>query len=149
MKKSTVAFVIVILALAAYFAFDAKWGRSVLIGLFSEDLKIIEKMSLSFLEDIKFKDFENAASYHHPDDREKTNIPRLIERLFKVKPELLDIMEYEILETSLDSTKKRGRVKLKAKVNLLNSDKIKTPEMILYYHKKDEKWYMELESSLK
>lgn len=149
MKKSTIAFVIVVLALAGYFAYDAKWGRSILIGLFSEDLKIIEQMSLSFLEDLKFKDFDNAAAYHHPEDQKKANIPKLIERLFKVKPELLDIMEYEILETTLDSSKKRGRVKLRAKVNLLNSDKIKTPEMILYYHKKDEKWYMELESSLK
>jgi len=149
MKKSTVAFIIVVLALAGYFAFDAKWGRSLLTGLFSEDRKIIEDMSLSFLEDIKFKDFDNAATYHSPEDQKNADIPKLIQRLFKVKPEALDIMEYEILETTLDSTKKRGRVKLKAKVGLLNTDKIENPEMILYYHKKNEKWFMELESSLK
>lgn len=149
MKKSTIAFIIVILTLTGYFAYDAQWGRTLLIGLFSEDRKILEQMSLSFLEDIKYKDFKSAATYHHPENQKQANIPKLIERLFKVKPELLDIMEYEILETTLDSSKKRGRVKLKAKVNLLNTNKIKNPEMILYYHKKDEKWYMELESSLR
>ncbi len=149
MKKSTVAFILVVLVLASYFAYDAQWGRSFFIGLFSEDLKIIRENSLAFMEDIKFKDFKSAASYHHPDDQKKADIPHLIQRLFKIKPELLDIMEYEILDTSLDSTQKRGRVKLKAKVHLLNADKIKSPEMIFYYHKKEGKWYMELESSLR
>ncbi len=149
MKKSTIAFILVILLLAGYFAFNAEWGRTILTGFFSEDLKIIREKSLSFMEDIRFKDFDKAASYHHPDDRERADIPKMIERLFKIKPELLDIMEYEILDATLDSSKERGRVKVKSKVGLLNADKIKTPEMILYYHKKDEKWYMELESSLK
>lgn len=135
MKKSTVSFVLIMAVLAIYFAYDAEWGRTVLTGFFSEDLKNIREASLSFMEDIRFKDFEKAASYHHPEDREKSDIPKMIERLFKIRPELLDIMEYEILDASLDSTKQRGRVKLKAKVALLNTGKIKTPEMILYYHK--------------
>ena len=149
MKKSTVAFILVIMAIGGYFAYDAQWGRSFFLGLFSEDQKTLREMALSFLEDIKFKDFEKAATYHNLEDQKKVNIPHLIERIFKIKPEFLDIMDYEILDTSLDSSKKRGRVKVKAKIHMLNSDKIKQPELILYFHNKDGKWYMELESSLK
>jgi len=149
MKKTTMAFFLVILLLAGFFAYNAEWGKSIFRSFLSEDLKIIREISLSFMEDIRFKDFDKAASYHHPEDQKKVNIPRLIQRIFKIKPELLDIMEYEILDATLDSTGDRGRVKLKAKVQLLNSDKIKSPEMILYFHKKNGKWYMELQSSLK
>ncbi len=147
MKKSTAALVFVILILAVYFALDTEQGSSIL-SIFSKDLKIVDKMANSFLEDIRFKDFDTAASYHHPEDQKKVNIPRLIENLFKIKPELLDIMEYRLLETSLDSEGKRARVKFRAKVHLLNTDKFKNPEAILYFHNKEGKWYMELESSL-
>ncbi len=33
-------------------------------------------------------------------------------------------------------------------MHVLNTDEIRNPEAILYYHKKDGNWYMELESSL-
>lgn len=149
MKKSTVAFIIVALAVGSYIFYDSQWGRSVLMGFFSEDQAKIEDISLSFMEDVKFKDFNKAASYHSPEDREKVDIPKLMERLFKIKPELLDVMEYSILESTLDSTGTRGRVKMKAKVNVLNSGKIKNPEFILYYKKDGNEWFMELESSLR
>lgn len=149
MKKSTVAFVLVALAVGGYILYDSQWGRSVLMGFFSEDLARIEEISLAFMEDIKFKDFNKAASYHSPEDQEEVDIPKLMERLFKIKPELLDVMEYTILDSTLDSTGTRGRVKMKAKVNVLNSGKIKNPEFILYYKKEGEAWFMELESSLR
>ena len=149
MKKSTLAFILVLLLLGAYFSYDSNWGRSMWTGLFSKDKQVLNDHALAFMEDIRFKDFEKAASYHHPEDRQKADIPKMIERLFKIKPELLDIMEYSILETTLDSTGKRARVKLSAKVQLLNSDKIEQPEMILYFHNRDGQWYMELESSLR
>ncbi len=149
MKKSTVAFVLAALAVGGYILYDSQWGRSVLMGFFSEDLARIEEISLAFMEDIKFKDFNKAASYHSPEDQEEVDIPKLMERLFKIKPELLDVMEYTILDSTLDSTGTRGRVKMKAKVNVLNSGKIKNPEFILYYKKEGEAWFMELESSLR
>ena len=149
MKKSTVAFVLVALAVGGYILYDSQWGRSLLMGIFSEDLARIEDISLAFMEDIEFKDFNKAASYHSPEDQEKVDIPRLMERLFKIKPEFLDVMEYTILDSTLDSTGTRGRVKMKAKVNVLNSGKIKNPEFILYYKKEGEAWFMELESSLR
>ena len=149
MKKTTVAFILVLLLLGGYFAFDTKWGKAFFEGIFSGESAIVNRMSMSFLEDIRFKDYENAASYHHPEDREKTDIPKLIKKKFRIKPELLDIMDYRILETTLDSSGTRARVKMKAKTHLLNTDKIKHAEFILYYYKRDEAWYMELESSLK
>lgn len=149
MNKSTIAFILVILVVGGYFAYDAELGQSLFINLFSKDKKTVNETTLAFMEDIKFKDFKKAATYHHPDDQKEADIPKLIERLFRIKPELLDIVEYSILETSLDSSKKRAKVKLTAKVHMLNSDKIKNLEMIIYYHKKGEKWYMELESSLR
>jgi hypothetical protein len=149
MSKSTVALILVILGVGAYIFYDSQWGRSIYLGLFSEDLQLIEAISMSFMEDVQFKDFDKAVSYHSPEDREKIDIPRLMRKLFMIKPELIDVMDYSVLESSLDSTGTRGRVKVKAKVNVLNSDKIKHPEVILYFHKKGDQWYMELESSLR
>jgi hypothetical protein len=149
MKKSTIAFVLVLGALAAFFAFDSRKEGLSLLRFLSGDLKTIEKMTVSFMEDIQFKDFDRAATYHHPDDQNKQDIPKLIERLFQIKPELLDIMEYKILDTSLDSSGNRGRVKVKTKVHRLNTDDFRNVELMFYYHKKDETWYMELESSLR
>ena len=103
MKKSTIALVVVILILGGYFLYDAQIGPSNIKQYFGEDKKTVNQMSLAFLEDLKFKDFDKAATYHHPEDQEKVNIPRLIERLFHIKPEQLDIMEYEVLDTDLDS----------------------------------------------
>ena len=149
MKRSTLLLALVLLGIFLFLARDARLGGDLFSGLFSGELTELSKRSLSFMEDLRFKDFEKAASYHRPEDRERADIPRLIERLFKIKPEFLDIMDYQVLDSSLDSSGRRARVKLKAKVHLLNSDEIREPEFILYYHKDDAgQWYMELESSL-
>ena len=148
MKKSTVALVLICLLVGGYFAFEAEWGRSLLLRFFSPDRDTVNQMALAFMEDIRFKDFDKAATYHSPEDQTKVDIPKLIERLFQIKPETLDIMEYEILDTTLDSSGQRARVKLKTKVHILNKDEIRNPELILYFHNKDGNWYMELESSL-
>ena len=111
--------------------------------------KEMETKSRSFLEDLQFKDFEKAASYHSREDRKKVNIPQLIERMFAVKPEFLDIMSYEIVKIQFDNSGKRCRVKTKTKVKILNTNEIKEPEIILYWFKDPaEGWIMELESSL-
>jgi len=149
MKKTTVLMILIIGVLIAYFAWEGGWGRDQFQSLFSGDRKAIDEMALSFMEDIQYKDFKKAAAYHHPDVQKKVNIAKMIRRLFKIKPELLDLMEYRIVETSLDSSNRRGRVKVKARVHVLNTKKIKNPELILYFHKKSDAWFMELQSSLK
>ena len=45
----------------------------------------LRRVALQFLEDIQFKDFASAASYHAPDLRDSVDIPFLIQRLFTVK----------------------------------------------------------------
>jgi len=148
MKKTTFVLFTTIIIISIFLLKGSDISSLNMLTFLSKDVSIIQKFALSFFEDLKFKDFDSAAKYHSLKDQKKVNIPKLIEKLFQVKPEFLDIMEYKILETSLDSSKKRARVKMKTKVNILNSGKIKNPEVILYFHKKGEKWYMELESSL-
>ena len=74
------------------------------------DRGALRQTTQSFLEDIQFKDFDKAASYHAPERREDVDIPFLIQRLFLQKPESLDIMDYEIVFADLDSTATRARV---------------------------------------
>ncbi len=115
------------------------------------DLGWLRKTTMSFWEDIQFKDFERAATYHAPDKQDGVDIPYLIERLFGVKPEGLDIMEYEIVMAEVDSTGLRARVKTRLKVKLLFLDKIKSREFMLFFHREtvDSPWTMELETSLR
>ena len=115
----------------------------------SQSLKYIEQNTINFLEDIRFKDFDKAASYHTQADQEKVDIPYLIERLFEIKPEMLDIMRYEITSVELDRSGLRGRVKTHTVAKCLNTDEIKNVD-IIYYWMKDpqEGWCMKLESSL-
>jgi hypothetical protein len=108
-------------------------------------------LALSFLEDIQFKDFVNAAGYHAPDIRESVDIPYLIQRLFTVRPEALDIMDYEVVFAEIDSGGLRARVKLRVKVKILLNALIEEKEIILYFHRDsvDDPWYMKLEDSLR
>ena len=115
------------------------------------DRGLVRHKTQSFLEDIQFKDFDKAASYHAPDKRGEVDIPFLIERLFLAKPESLDIMDYEIMFADIDSTGLRARVKSNIKVKELNRGNIRDQELMLFYHRETSvaPWYMELESSLR
>lgn len=116
--------------------------------LLSSDSQAMVQKSLAFMEDIKYKDFDTSAKYSLPEQQGKYDLPALIEGLFKVKPEFLDLQKYEVVTTDLDSSGKRARVHVKADVKLLNSDKIKQPELILYFKKQDGDWFMDFASSL-
>jgi len=111
----------------------------------------LRDMTLSFLEDIQFKDFEKAASYHEPSIQAEVDIPFLLERIFMLKPEAMDIMEYEIVFAELDSTELRGRVKARIKCKDLIRNNTRNQEVIYFYHRDslDSPWYMVLESSLR
>jgi ribosomal protein L23 len=115
----------------------------------SEDVKHLRKQSTAFLEDLQFKDFDKAETYHSAEDRKKADIANLIERLFAVKPEFLDILRYEIKRVDIDSSGDRAKVKTQTVVKVLNTNEIKEPEIILYWRKDPkEGWVMKLESSL-
>lgn len=115
------------------------------------DLGQLRRTAMAFWEDIQFKDFVKAASYHSIDKQSSVDIPYLIERLFGVKPELLDIMEYEVVMAEIDSTNLRARVKTRIKVKILVNERIEEREFMLFFHRKSvsDPWFMELETSLR
>lgn len=147
--------VLVLVALLAligggyFFIQSSNLGQAPLGTLVSGNKQELVKASRSFMEDLQYKDFKSAELYSLPEQREKYDIPTLIERLFQVKPEFLNILNYEILSTDFDRSGDRARVHLKANIKVLNANKEKSPELILYYKKMDNKWYMDLASSLK
>ncbi len=151
MKKILILFVLLAgLAVGALIISGRAGGGDVLGTGSAADRNQLSQIALKFMEDLRFKDFQHAASYHSAEDRKKVNIPQLIEQWFAVKPETLDIMRYEIQKVDIDSTGKRGRVKVKTVIKILNANEIKEPEMMLYFFKDPaEGWIMELESSLR
>ncbi len=150
MRKSGIIFIILIALGAGLCLFVSKYEIRLgsLLWMLNEDKGLIHELTTGFLEDIQFKDFAQAALYHTEEDQEKVNIPELIERLFQIKPEFLDIMKFEIMDVDIDRSGKRARVKTHTTVKILNTDELKEPDIIFYWHKHDGKWYMKLESSL-
>lgn len=111
----------------------------------------LRRTALQFMEDVQFKDFQRAAAYHAPELIDSVDIPFLIQRLFAVKPEALDIMDYEVVFSELDSSGLRARVKLRVRAKLLLNERIEERELILYFYRDtpDDPWYMKLEDSLR
>lgn len=149
MKKLLLVFGILALLAVGLLVVSSRSATPLNIGTSSSDISFLETKSKEFLEDIQFKDFKKASSYHSREDRKKVDIPKLIERMFAVKPEFLNIMRFEIIKSSMDSTKTRCRVHTKTVIKLLNTSEIREPEIMLYWFKDPtEGWVMELESSL-
>lgn len=153
MKKALTAVLVIGLLFGGYLAAaHFSGGAFSTLGLaLGGDRGALRRMALGFLEDIQYKDFQSAARYHAPDVRETVDIPFLIQRLFKVKPEALDIMDYEIVFADIDTSGLRARVKARVKVKFLVNERIEERELILYFHRDsvDDPWYMKLEDSLR
>ncbi len=152
MKKVLLLFFLLAAAAVGLLAFFPSSGQiaSNLAPSLSADSRYLQQRSVDFLEDLQFKDFDKAASYHRQADREKVDIPKLIERMFKVKPEALDIMRYEVKKVEIDRSGDRARVKTHTVIKLLNTKRIERPEIMLYWQKDPiEGWVMVLESSLR
>jgi hypothetical protein len=153
MKKAVTALLVLALLLGGYLGVaHVSGGAFSTLGLaLGGDRGALRRVALSFLEDIQFKDFVSAASYHAPDIRDSVDIPFLIQRLFTVRPEALDIMDYDVVFAEIDSGGLRARVKLRVKVKLLLNTLIEEREVILYFQRDsvDDPWYMKLEDSLR
>lgn len=153
MKKALTALLVLALLLGAYLgAAHLSGGAFPALGLaLGGDRGELRRTALQFLEDIQFKDFEKAASYHAPELQETVDIPFLLQRLFAVKPEALDIMDYDIVFSELDSSGLRARVKARVKAKLLVNERVEEREIILYFHRDTpaDPWYMRLEDSLR
>ncbi len=153
MKKAVTALLVLALLLGGYLGVaHVSGGAFSTIGLaLGGDRGALRRIALSFLEDIQFKDFVSAASYHAPDKRDSVDIPFLIQRLFTVRPEALDIMDYEVVFAEVDSGGLRARVKLRVKVKLLLDGRIDEKEILLYFERDsvNDPWHMKLEDSLR
>ncbi len=153
MKKAVTALLVLALLLGGYLtvAHISGGAFSTLGLLLGGDRGELRRVALQFLEDIQFKDFVSAAGYHAPDVQDSIDIPFLIQRLFTVRPEALDIMDYDVAFAEIDSGGLRARVKLRVKVKLLLKALIKEQDVILYFQRDsvDDPWYMKLEDSLR
>ncbi|MCP4503247.1 MAG: hypothetical protein GY822_25195 [Deltaproteobacteria bacterium] len=153
MKKGLILFVVFALLGGGYLAVaHLSGGAFSTLGLaLGGERGVVRRMAMKFMEDIQFKDFERAASYHAPNLRESVDIPFLIWRLFRVKPEALDFMNYEVVLADMDKSELRARVKLRNRVKILIDGRIEEKEMMLYFERADKKspWYMKLEDSLR
>lgn len=180
MKKVGIALVLVLALAGATLVGLRSYGFSV-FGFsytWNEELAQLDKLARAFLQDLQFKDFDKAGKYHSFLDQGKANIPKLIERLFQVKPEVLNIRDFEIVKVDLDDDGKRARTFFRSNLELLNTaegdkpNREKQIEGILYWHKlpasagkppaaegqpasateaaaaEAEQWFMKLESSL-
>ncbi len=130
MRKSTIITVIILIVLGL--------GTYIfLANPFNRDSGFVREVSLAFMEDLQFKDFRRSSLYHHKLERDRVDIGRTLERLFMVKPEFLDIMEYRIKRIDVDSTGDRAKVLLKTKFKRLNVKKDpEEGEVILYWIKR-------------
>jgi hypothetical protein len=153
MKKLILAFIVLsALAggylLAAHLSGGALYAFGLPLGSARGELR---RAATSFLEDIQFKDFKRAASYHAPEKQAQVDIPFIIQRLFQIKPEALDIMRHEIVFAEVDSTGLRGRVKARVKVKDLIRGEIRQQELLLYFERQGPRapWHMKLEDSLR
>lgn len=149
--KKLVILLALVLCLVIYFS-SSHYG--VALGPFKLSLEpdkhTIELGMRRFLEDIKFKDFVHAATLHTAADRKVKDIPRLIEDKFQIKPELMDIRDFEVLRVETMSTGHRAKVLVKVFVKLLNSNQDVREVDAVFFFKKDTdgRWYMDLQSSL-
>ena len=151
MKKVILIFAALILVALAllYFSKEGDTIGSTFNQVASEDIRELRSRSIDFLEDLQFKDFDKAATYHSDEDRKSVDISQEIEKMFAIKPEFMDIMRYEIKKVDIDRSGDRARVKTHTVIKILNTGEIREPEVILYWHRDPkEGWVMKLESSL-
>lgn len=146
MKKVGIALLIV-LALATAALIGVKSYGFRLFGMsyaWNEDMAELDKLARAFLQDLQFKDFAKAGKYHTLLEQGKADIPQLIERLFQVKPEVLNIRDFEIVRVDMDEDGKRARTFFRSNMELLNTAEGENPnrekmvEGILYWHKRPE-----------
>lgn len=113
------------------------------------DKHAVEIATRRFLEDVKFKDFAHASTFHTEEDRKRKDIAKLIEEKFQIKPELLDIRDFDVLRVEVASTGQRAKALTKVFVKLLNSNQdVKEVDLSFFFKKQDGAWFMDLQSSL-
>ena len=113
---------------------------------YHSDKKIIREQTRQFWEFIQFKSFDQAATLDADEDQNTT--ARLIERIFRVKPENLDIQRVDVIAVEIDSSGDLARSKSRLEGEMLNPKKAKTIEVMLFWRRDGDMWRLKLRSSL-
>ena len=124
-------------------------GYAVLGGytpLYTSDKKILRDQTQQFWEYVKFKSFDRAAEFDQNADKEET--ARLLERIFKIKPENLDLREIDVLYAEIDGSGDLGRTKTRIDGAVLNPAAERTLEVMLFWEREEGRWWLKLRSSL-
>ncbi|PCI38317.1 MAG: hypothetical protein COB53_04935 [Elusimicrobia bacterium] len=122
--------------------------RGMLPGVKTERGDLLKK-SGRFLECLKFKEFNEAAAFHSPQDlKENEKIPKMLENFFMVPHENLDIQDISIDFIDFDSTGKLAKVKTTTSVRLLNKNQDRSVESMLYWKKDGDRWYLDMRTTL-
>lgn len=158
-KKSLIALLIVlVLGAVAVYVIQSPVGLSVGgVDFGGQERAWLTQRTIDFLEDLQFKDFDKASTYHLGETQKARDVPGLIRRVFGIKHEVLDIKAYRITEVDLDRSKKRARVRAVVDYRVLGDRLVREDksnnrdiEMLIYWFRGDDgKWAMELESSLR
>jgi hypothetical protein len=144
MKK--LLFALLVLAAAAGTAFLMSEGY---LPGWQSDKAVIKRKSHRFLECLKFKEFDEAVSFHSPADiKARPDMPKLLENFFKIPHENLDIQDINIDFIEFDSTGRLAKAKTTCGVSVLNTKENKRPESVLYWKKVDGNWYLDLRTTL-
>ena len=141
-KLLIVVFVLAVLGGVGYAVFTGH------VPALKSDRHIVIGKTHRFFECVKFKEFGEAGNFHTAEDAKKADIPKMIEDLFKVPPEYLDVQDVNILFAEIDSSKVLAKVKTRCTVQLLNTKEIRHPECILYWKLENGEWYLKLRSTL-
>ena len=150
----------IVLSLGAFGAFAYEYGFSIgEVDIGGSEKRWLTERTYDFLEDLQFKDFNRASTYHLKSTQERRDIPALIKRVFVMKHENLDIMRFDIQDVDFDRSGSRARVRTKIWYRFLsdgrvtkNSDSQRDLELIFYWFRAEAEgevpWTMELASSL-
>ena len=122
--KKLLVLVVVAAGIGLYFCAD-RYG--VRVGSYAlvldPDRDVIHRNTRRFLEDLQFKDFKHAGTFHTEKEQSERNIPELIEKKFAIKPELLDIRHFEVLRIDISDDGDRAKSVSNVTVKFLNTSR--------------------------
>lgn len=144
-KLALLAFIVV--AVVGFFYASSEGYVGGLSGS-GEDKREIREKTIRFFECLKFKEFEEAAAFHNEEDQKDANISSMIEDLFHIPPEYLDIQDIALMYVEIDSSGILAKSKTRCHAKELNTGQEKDHEVILYWKKESDNWYLKLRSSL-
>ena len=113
-----------------------------------DDKREIRDKTIRFFECLKFKEFKEASDFHNEEDQKAADIPSMIENLFQVPPEYLDIQDIALMYVEIDSSGILAKSKTRCHAKELNTGQEKDHEVILYWKKEADQWFLKLRSSL-